>query len=66
MKRGEALRATVRLAARAKVNLRLRVLAREASGYHQIETLFCALDHADDIEIGLGGRELRLEIEPSE
>jgi 4-diphosphocytidyl-2-C-methyl-D-erythritol kinase len=27
------------------------VLAREESGYHQIETLFCALDLADDIAI---------------
>ena len=63
MNRGEALRATVRLAARAKVNLRLNVLAREASGFHQIETLFCALDFADDIEIVYGGEELRLEVE---
>ena len=63
MTRGAAQRATVRLAARAKVNLRLNILAREASGFHQIETVFCALDFADDIEIGLGGTELRLEIE---
>lgn len=33
----------------AKVNLFLRVLAREASGYHAIETLFCLLDLADDL-----------------
>ena len=32
----------------AKANLFLRVLAREASGYHGIETLFCLLDLADD------------------
>ena len=63
MSRGDALRATVRLAARAKVNLRLNVLAREASGYHQIETLFCAIDFADDIEIVYGGDDLRLEVE---
>ncbi|HEX5003906.1 MAG TPA: 4-(cytidine 5'-diphospho)-2-C-methyl-D-erythritol kinase [Gemmatimonadales bacterium] len=31
----------------AKANLFLRVLAREASGYHDIETLFCLLDLAD-------------------
>jgi 4-diphosphocytidyl-2-C-methyl-D-erythritol kinase len=37
--------------AHAKVNLSLRVLAREASGYHQIETLFCALELADEIEV---------------
>jgi 4-diphosphocytidyl-2-C-methyl-D-erythritol kinase len=63
MTRGDAQRATVRLAARAKVNLRLHVLAREASGFHQIETVFCALDFADDIEIAYGGEELRLEVE---
>jgi 4-diphosphocytidyl-2-C-methyl-D-erythritol kinase len=61
VKRGAAERATVRLAARAKINLRLNVLAREASGYHQIETVFCALDLADDIEISLGGAALKLE-----
>jgi len=33
----------------AKVNLFLRVLARETSGYHGIETLFCLLDLADDL-----------------
>ncbi|MEO6444833.1 MAG: 4-(cytidine 5'-diphospho)-2-C-methyl-D-erythritol kinase [Gemmatimonadaceae bacterium] len=37
--------------AQAKVNLFLRVLAREASGYHQIETLFCRLALGDDITV---------------
>ena len=32
--------ATARVVAEAKVNLLLRVLAREASGYHAIETVF--------------------------
>jgi 4-diphosphocytidyl-2-C-methyl-D-erythritol kinase len=41
--------AAVRVAAQAKVNLRLRILAREASGYHQLETLFLRLALADDI-----------------
>ncbi len=31
----------------AKLNLFLRVLAREADGYHGIETLFCRIDLAD-------------------
>lgn len=31
----------------AKLNLFLRVLAREADGYHGIETLFCLIDLAD-------------------
>jgi 4-diphosphocytidyl-2-C-methyl-D-erythritol kinase len=38
-----------RVAAQAKINLRLRVLAREASGYHQLETLFLRLALADDV-----------------
>lgn len=40
---------TVRIAAHAKLNLFLRVLAREADGYHGIETLFCLLDLADEL-----------------
>ncbi len=35
----------------AKINLFLHVLAREASGFHQIETLFCALELANEIEV---------------
>lgn len=41
--------ATVR--AQAKVNLLLRVLAREASGYHSIETVFLRLDLADVVRV---------------
>jgi 4-diphosphocytidyl-2-C-methyl-D-erythritol kinase len=37
----------VELAAPAKLNLFLRVLAREPDGFHQIETLFCLVDLAD-------------------
>jgi 4-diphosphocytidyl-2-C-methyl-D-erythritol kinase len=40
-----------RTLAQAKVNLFLRVLAREASGYHQLETLFCRLDLGDDVVV---------------
>jgi len=35
----------------AKVNLFLRVMAREESGYHQIETLFQALELADEVSL---------------
>ncbi len=35
----------------AKVNLFLRVLAREADGYHGIETLFCRIALHDTLEI---------------
>lgn len=53
-------------AAHAKLNLHLAVLAREASGYHQIETLFCMLELADDFAITLGGDGVRLEVEGAE
>jgi 4-diphosphocytidyl-2-C-methyl-D-erythritol kinase len=39
----------VRLPAHAKLNLFLRVLAREADGYHGLETLFCLVDLADEL-----------------
>ncbi len=35
----------------AKVNLFLRVLSREATGYHGIETLFCGITLADDLTV---------------
>ncbi len=40
-----------RVEAQAKLNLFLRVLAREESGYHQIETLFCRIALADTITV---------------
>jgi 4-diphosphocytidyl-2-C-methyl-D-erythritol kinase len=45
-----------RVVAQAKVNLFLRVLAREDSGYHQIETLFCRLDLGDDVRVRVADR----------
>ena len=46
--------------AQAKVNLFLRVLAREASGFHQLETLFCRLSLGDRVRVRLteGSRSL--------
>jgi 4-diphosphocytidyl-2-C-methyl-D-erythritol kinase len=41
----------VRARAHAKVNLFLRVLAREADGYHGIETLFCRISLADELVV---------------
>lgn len=41
----------VETTAPAKANLFLRVLAREQSGYHQVETLFCRLALADRIAV---------------
>ncbi len=37
--------------AHAKVNLLLRILARESNGYHQIETVFQLLELADEIDV---------------
>ncbi len=39
----------VEVQAFAKVNLFLRVLAREADGFHGLETLFCLIDVADTL-----------------
>jgi len=51
---------TARTEAHAKVNLFLRVLAREGNGYHQLETLFCRLELGDDVavHVGVDGRSL--------
>ncbi len=40
-----------RVAAQAKINLVLHVLARETSGYHSIETVFQRLELADDVAV---------------
>ncbi|MDF1505979.1 hypothetical protein PYV61_23705, partial [Roseisolibacter sp. H3M3-2] len=45
-----------RVVAQAKVNLFLRVLAREDSGYHQLETLFQRLELGDDVTVRVGVR----------
>lgn len=41
----------VGLPAHAKLNLFLRVLAREADGYHGLETVFCLVDLADELRV---------------
>jgi 4-diphosphocytidyl-2-C-methyl-D-erythritol kinase len=41
--------AAVRTLAHAKINLFLRVLAREDDGYHSLETLFCLINLADEL-----------------
>jgi len=46
----------------AKLNLYLRVIAREDSGYHQIETLFQAVDLCDELEVRPGGSGIALEL----
>ncbi len=41
----------VEVAANAKINLHLRVLARESNGYHQIETLFLRVGLSDVVRV---------------
>ncbi len=53
----------VRITAPAKVNLRLRVLAREASGYHSLETVFCAISLADTLTVRRSEPGIRLIVE---
>lgn len=42
---------TVQVQAQAKINLRLRILAREASGFHQLETLLLRLEFSDIVRV---------------
>ena len=52
----------LRVAAHAKVNLFLRILAREHSGFHQIETAFLLLELADQIEVRRIDRGVTLDV----
>jgi 4-diphosphocytidyl-2-C-methyl-D-erythritol kinase len=42
---------SARVTAQAKLNLFLHILAREKSGYHQLETAFCRLALADEVTV---------------
>lgn len=50
------------LACPAKLNLFLRVLAREADGYHGVETLFCRAGLADTLAVERTGGGIALEV----
>jgi 4-diphosphocytidyl-2-C-methyl-D-erythritol kinase len=54
---------SVTTSAPAKVNLFLRILAREESGYHGLETLFCAVSLADTVTVHRGVPGIRLVVE---
>lgn len=46
----------------AKINLFLRVFDARPDGYHEIETLFQAIDLADRVRVELGGDAVELEV----
>src|SRR5688572_15788008 len=49
--------------AHAKVNLFLRILARESSGFHQIETAFSLLELADELVVERSSDGVTLQVE---
>jgi 4-diphosphocytidyl-2-C-methyl-D-erythritol kinase len=52
---------SARVVAQAKINLYLRVLGKETSGYHSIETVFLRLDLGDEVRVRVAtGRSLDL------
>jgi 4-diphosphocytidyl-2-C-methyl-D-erythritol kinase len=53
---------SARVIAQGKINLFLRILAREASGYHQLETLFCRLALGDEVTVRVGGTGRSLDV----
>ena len=53
---------SVRVAAPAKVNLFLKILAKDESGYHQLETLYSAVDLCDEVVLDRTGRGVSIEV----
>jgi 4-diphosphocytidyl-2-C-methyl-D-erythritol kinase len=56
----------VTVPAHAKANLFLRILSKETSGYHGIETIFTLLDLADELTVERRGRGIELVVEGAE
>lgn len=44
---------SARISAQAKLNLHLRVLSRDSTGYHAIETVFHRIDFADELTVSI-------------
>ncbi len=58
------MREVLSLAAPAKVNLFLRVLSKREDGFHEIETLFQAVDLADTVTVqSTSGSEIRFQMD---
>lgn len=57
-----AVAEAVEITAPAKVNLLLRILSREPSGFHRIETVFQAVDLQDELRIETGGGSVTLDV----
>ncbi len=57
---------SVSIAAHAKVNLFLRILSREESGYHTLETLFTLLELHDDLTVERIEAGIQLSVEGAE
>jgi 4-diphosphocytidyl-2-C-methyl-D-erythritol kinase len=53
---------SVTLPARAKINLWLHVFPPDSTGYHPLDTLFCAIDLADEITIDLAVEQLQVDV----
>lgn len=53
---------SLRVVAPAKVNLSLRVLGKRADGFHEIRTLFQALDLGDELRVSRGARGVSLDV----
>lgn len=54
---------SLRVAAHAKINLFLRILARDHAGYHQLETAFALLDLADELAVTRAASGVAIEVE---
>lgn len=50
--------------AHAKLNLVLRVVGRRDDGYHLLQSLVCAVDLADELELSPGPRGIKLQAPP--